>query len=308
MKRLPLLGFATLAFGIVALAAETIRFEPALNTITKYRISTQSTAEILSSSLTTSDGLPAPAAFKDIFEATKAALSITQTLDMTEKVVAVEANGTRQLETTVTSSSQANTPAIGYLVRSSMTPNGSIKISSIQLDAATLAQPGMAEISNWFTEILSLSYTQLFPNIYEQPLDVGQTLKIVNTNTSNGYDFLKKLNPDAQVEVQGMQTTTEYTYQGRNNTNDHAFRVSSSITPGKFSIKSQGIGLTLEQTLTESRSEGKVTYFADGRIKSGQQNATQVLTQVQKINLQPQIITLSFSTRTNAVTSTEILP
>jgi hypothetical protein len=186
MKRLPLLGFATLALGIVALAAETIRYEPTLNTITKYRTTVQTTAQILNSSLTTSDGKPAPAAFDNLLESLKAALNSSQTLDMTEKVVAVEANGTRQLETTVMTKSSQPTPPIGYEIRSSMTPEGVLTISSFKFDTATLAQPGFAALGNSFSNSLRDAFAQAQPSIYGQPLDVGQTLKF-NSNARTQY-------------------------------------------------------------------------------------------------------------------------
>jgi hypothetical protein len=305
MKRLPLLGFATLAFGIIALAAETIRYEPALNTITKYRTTAQSTAEILSSSLTTSDGKPAPAAFENILETLKAALNTTQTLDMTEKVVAVEANGTRQLETSFIAKSLQPTPPIGYEIRSSMTPEGLLSITSFKFDTATLAQPGFAALGDSFSNSLRDAFAQAQPNIYGQPLDTGQTLKF-NTNAAENLTSIFKSIPEAKIQTEGLQSTLEYTYQGRNSTNDHTFKILGSITPGKF-IVDLGF-INLEQTMSEIRSEGEATYFADGRIKSNQQRASQTLTQIQKIDLSGQILTLNLKTILTSVSNTEILP
>ncbi len=303
MKRLPLFGFVTLALGIVALAAETIRYEPALNTITKYRITSQSTAEILSSSLTTSDGLPAPEAFKNILASLKSALNTTQIQEMTEKVVGIDADGTRQLETTIVAKS---TPPIGYEIRSSQTPNGLLIISSFKFDAATLAQPGFAALGDSFANTLRDNYAQAQPSIYGKPLELGQTLTFAVPNVAEVFTSAFKAIPDAKIQIQGLQGNLSYNYQGRNGSNDYTFKTSGNTALGKFTV--EFAGFSLEQSLSESRSEGEAIFSSDGRAKTSRQSGSLVLTQIQKINLNPQVLTLTFSARTTTVSSTEVLP
>ena len=200
MKRLPLLGFAILAFGMIALAAETIRFEPAFGTITKYRVTTQSSAEILSSSLVTSDGLPPPEALKNLPEVLKASLNSTAIQDISEKIVGVDSNGTRQLETTILSSGTPPTLPIGYEMRSSLTPEGTLTISSFKFDAATLAQPGFAALGDSFLEVIKSNLAQQFPNIYSKPLEIGQTLNFALSSIADIFTSAFKAIPGAKID------------------------------------------------------------------------------------------------------------
>ncbi len=303
MKRLPLLGLTTLALGMVALAAETIRFEPLLGTITKYRSTTQSSAEILNSSMVTSDGQPVPKPFENILESLKSALSTTQTIDTTEKVVAVEASGTRQLETKVVTTNAQ--PQIGYEILSSMTPDGLLTISSFKFDAATLAQPGFAAIGDSFANSMRDVYALQNVNIYAKPLDVGQSLKFSSNNAEAVTSVFKAI-PQAKIQVEGLQSTFDFTYLGRNSNNDHSFKIISSVSAGKFTVD---LGfMNLEQIANAANSEGEALYFADGRIKSNRQTTNQTMTQIQKITLDKQILTLTVSAKVKTVVNTEILP
>jgi hypothetical protein len=304
MKRLPLLALATFGLGMIALAAETIRFEPVLGTITKYRTTTQSTAEILNSSIVTSDGQPVPKPFENILETLKTALNTNQTQEITEKVVAVEANGTRQLETTVMSQN-AQPPQIGYEIQSSITPEGLLTITSFKFDAATLAQPGFAAISDSLTNSLRDIYVQTQPSIYGKPLDIGQSLKF-SSNSAEAVTSIFKTIPEAKIQVEGLQSTLEYTYQGRNASNDHGFKTFGNTTAGKFVID---LGfMNLEQTMNTATSEGEMAFFADGRLRRNLQSTSQTLTQIQKITLDKQVLTLSVSAKIKTISNTEILP
>ncbi len=305
MKRVIFFGLTTLTFGMIALAAETIRYEPALNTITKYRTVTQSTGEVITSSLVTSDGQPAPKAFENLLESLKAGLNTTQTQEITEKVVAIDAAGTRQLETTVMSKSSQATQPIGFEMRSSMTPEGVLNVSSFQFDATTQAQPGIAALGNSFTELMRDAFSQQFPNIYGKTLELGQTLTFPVLNFAENFIRAFKAVPIAKIQVEGMQGNLNYTYQGRNLTSDYTFKIISSTNPGKFLVELPNY--SLEQRLTDSRAEGEATYFTDGRAKTSSQNANQTLTQIQKISLGQQTLTITFSTRTKTVSTTEIV-
>lgn len=288
---------------MVALAAETIRFEPLLGTITKYRSTTQSSAEILNSSMVTSDGQPVPKPFENILESLKSALSTTQTIDTTEKVVAVEASGTRQLETKVVTTNAQ--PQIGYEILSSMTPDGLLTISSFKFDAATLAQPGFAAIGDSFANSMRDVYALQNVNIYAKPLDVGQSLKFSSNNAEAVTSVFKAI-PQAKIQVEGLQSTFDFTYLGRNSNNDHSFKIISSVSAGKFTVD---LGfMNLEQIANAANSEGEALYFADGRIKSNRQTTNQTMTQIQKITLDKQILTLTVSAKVKTVVNTEILP
>ncbi len=66
--------------------------------------------------------------------------------------------------------------------------------------------------------------------------------------------------------------------------------------------------MNLEQIANAANSEGEVLYFADGRIKSNRQITNQTLTQIQKMTLDKQILTLTMSAKVKTVVNTEILP
>jgi hypothetical protein len=304
VKRLPLLGLTTLALGIIALAAETIRFEPALNTITKYRNTTQTTAEILSSSVVTSDGLPVPKPFENILESLKTSLNTNQILETTEKVVAVLSDGTRQLETKVLSNN-AQPPQIGYEILSSMTPEGLFNVSSFKFDAATLAQLGFSVLDDSFTNSMRDIHIQAQPRIYGKSLEVGQSLKF-SSNASDSISGIYKSIPEVKIQTEGLQNTLEYTYQGRNSSNDYTFKTLGNTTAGKLLVDF-GV-FTLEQTSSEMRSEGEAMFFADGRAKTNRQTTDQTLTQIQKLKSGEQTITISVSIRSKTISNTEILP
>jgi hypothetical protein len=66
--------------------------------------------------------------------------------------------------------------------------------------------------------------------------------------------------------------------------------------------------MSLEQTMSDVRSEGEITYLPDGRIKSNQQRGSQALIQTQKIDLSGQILILNLQTLMTTVSDTQILP
>ena len=303
MKRFTFISLALTSLSLVAFAAETIRFEPIVGTITKYRTTIQTTTEIQNSSITTSDGQPVPKAFENLLELLKASLNSTQTQDITEKIVSLDANGARQLETTILQSSQAT--AIGFEMRSSVTPDGQLTISSFKFDAATATQPGISVLGDSFLTAIRNVYAQQYPNIYGQALNPLQSLKFSSSTQDSVRAIFTSL-PNAKIQIEGLQNNLEYIYQGRNASNDHVFKVAGNTTAGSFVAELSGI--RLEQRTGGSLLEGEIVYLADGRLKSSRQSGGQLLTQIQSINLGQQTLTISFTAKTNSVSSTQILP
>ena len=112
--------------------------------------------------------------------------------------------------------------------------------------------------------------------------------------------------PQAKIQVEGLQSTFDYTYLGRNSSNDHRFKTIGNVSAGKF-IVDLGF-MNLEQFANASISEGEALYFADGRIKSNRQITNQTMTQIQKITIDKQTLTLTVSANVKTVVNTEIPP
>jgi hypothetical protein len=273
VKRFAFLPILLLA---VALAAEVLRFEPALGTVSQYRLRQKTTAQVLQSSVKTTDNSPVPAAFANLPSTLAAALNSEQTQDISEKVVGIAPDGTRQLETTV--SSTTNGQKFGYTVFSSLSPVGVATVQKAEYDEATkkLLQGAPFELPlEFFTQI---------PPIYGKPLEVGSSFGLVSQNTDSLAAFqaiAKAVGGTAKLE--GFETTVTYTYRGRNSASEHVFDIKSNTTAGKLSLQSSIF--SLEQTIKNSSAEGELIYLPDGRSKSSRTITTQRFQQTQTISL-----------------------
>jgi hypothetical protein len=264
VKRFAFLPILLLA---VALAAEVLRFEPALGTVSQYRLRQKTTAQVLQSSVKTTDNSPVPAAFANLPSTLAAALNSEQT---------IAPDGTRQLETTV--SSLTNGQKIGYTVFSSLSPVGVATVQKAEYDEATkkLLQGAPFE--------LPLEFFAQIPPIYGKSLEVGSSFGLVSQNIDSLAAFqaiAKAVGGTAKLE--GFETTVTYTYRGRNSASEHVFDIKSNTTAGKLSLQSSIF--SLEQTIKNSSAEGELIYLPDGRSKSSRTITTQRFQQTQTISL-----------------------
>jgi hypothetical protein len=273
VKRFALLPILLLAS---ALAAEVLRFEPALGTVSQYRLRQKTVATVLQSGVTTSDNSPVPAAFANLTNTLASALNSEQTQDMTEKVMGIAPDGSRQLETVVSSTS--NGQKIGYTVFSSLSPLGMVTVQKAEYDEATkkLLQGTPFELPlELFTEI---------PAVYGKPLEVGASFTVVSKNTTSlsAFEAIAK-SVGGTAKLEGLETATTYTYQGKNSAAEFVFGIKSNTTAGKLSLESSSF--SLEQTSTSSTASGELVYLPDGRAKLSNSVSQQRLKQVQSINL-----------------------
>jgi hypothetical protein len=271
VKRFALLPILLLG---VAFAAEVLRFEPALGTISQYRLRQTTTATVLQSSVKTTDNSPVPSAFANLPSTLATALNSQQTQDLTEKIVGVLPDGTRQLETTVVATS--NGQRIGYVALSSHSPVGVVTVQKADWDEATkkLLQGAPFE--------LPLELFSQIPPVYGKPLEVGGGFTVVSQNTAILATFQALAKTiGGTVQLEGLETTITYTYRGRNNVGEYIFGVKGSSTAGRVTLQSNIF--TLEQTNSSSTAEGELVYLPDGRSKSSRITTQQRVQQAQTI-------------------------
>ena len=261
MKRLLLLGAALLV--PVALAAETLVYNPAAGTTTKYRLENITDAAFTIVDATASDGSKVPDELVNALKSALSKLKTTSITDSTERVLEVQGDGTRIVENqgvtqTKVESSQPipPNPAIKLRILTAYRPGGSVDIQELKYDTTGLS-PELAQALESASDSVKKASQSSQSGLYGVPYEVGQA----RTLTQDASSVLNA----AGLSGAELASTEVRTFTGRGPAGQFQFsstyNVSASGTVASNGGGSSGIGLKIES----ATGTGTSSYLADGR-------------------------------------------
>ena len=298
MTRVLLLGAALLAS--VALAAETLTYTVAAGTVTKYRQQNVTDAAFTITDAKASDGSKVP---DDLIAALKQSLSklkTSSTIETTERVLEVQADGTRLVEAqTITQTKVESSvpipanPPIKFRMISAYKPGGVVEVQDLKYDTTGL-NPEVASALEKGANAVKAAATAGSNGLYGVPFEAGKPI----TLTSNASGVLAGAGLSGS-DVTGSEVRT---FTGRGAQGQYQFSSTFSVTGNvKGGEGNTGVALAIET----ASGTGSSSFLPDGRPErsssSLQQRGTLRLTLPAQSGIDYQISTKYESTTVNSL-------
>lgn len=250
-------------------AAETLSYTVPVGTVTRYRTTQTNALQVQNITATSADGSPAPEAVLTSLRAAFEQVSVTTTgvTDSTETVLAVEADGTRVVEsrsvlrTTSPGAGAQAMPPSSFRAVVAYRPDGRLEVRELKLDAAGLAPELAGALEALYRG--SLTGTGQQPTgLYGRPIEVGQPV------TSTTEVSIPLPLPGLKVEDLKLRADTTLTLQGRTPAGLSVVRTLTRVAPTLFKAGLPGSvpAASLVVSLGENLTAGRTLYLADGRI------------------------------------------
>jgi hypothetical protein len=212
-----------------------------------------------------------PSELVDALKGALSTLKTTYTTDTTEKVLEVQADGTRLVEslsvtTTKVEPSQPTptTPPLKFRTVTAYRSNGSVDVTELKYDTSGLDQASAKALEATSANVRAALQDGLH-SIYGVPYEIGKAV----TLTSNASAALSTLG----LTGTGLNSSEVRTLTGRGTSGQYQFSSTYAVVPGQASSSTGevGIGMVIES----ASGTGTSSYLADGRPERSQSTIVQ---------------------------------
>jgi hypothetical protein len=251
-------------FASTALAAETMRYTATAGTITKYSTITTTTTQALEPiTATASDNSQAPKELLESFEKAFTKTEIASIGDITEKVLEVQADGTRIVSSEATSTTKAaslpNAPALKFTIRSAYKPDGSVEVQEVKYNTDGL-ETELADALEKSTDSVKQAQQAASQGLYGVPFEPNAPTS--RTIENAGLGALAGLG----ITGANINSTIITTLTGRGPNGQYQFKLETN-TP-EFDFKLTQPGVEIAYKVEASTATGTNSYLNDGRVEN----------------------------------------
>jgi hypothetical protein len=247
-----------------ALAAETMRYTATAGTITKYSTITNTTTQALEPvTATASDNSQAPTELFESFEKAFAKTEIASIGDITEKVLEVQADGTRIVSSEATSTTKAaslpNAPAIKFTIRSAYKPDGSVEIQDVRYNTDGLQKEiadALEKTADGVKKAQQASSQGLYGVTFEPNTPISRTIENAGLGALAGLG----------ITGANINSTIITTLTGRGPNGQYQFKLETSTPAFDFKLAQPGVKIAYK--VEASTANGANSYLNDGRVEN----------------------------------------
>ncbi len=260
----------SISFIATAIAAEILNYTAPAGTITQYTTTSDVTTKIDDVQFKTTDGSPVSDEDSRSFRAaleqgTKTDLSSTG--NMTEEVLNVLSDGTREVRQSVTVLSKMYKNPLTFELRGAYKPNGDFEMSDFHFDNKEIPAETSAAIEQMMNQFKQ-NKEMLGAGIYGIPLETSKSVQ---------QKIPFKLDLGKYFEPINMLITRNITYMGRNTDSNHMFQILVDMPAYDMTLKlNEDFKILYHYAATTNTTE--IHCMPDGRMEYSRSMVAQTAT------------------------------